>query len=363
MEKLEFATKPRRLARALLIAVSILGLGGLAVWSFIEGHAELAREAEREQPIKPPQRVLVEGGETVITLDTATQEQSALRTVALQQTKYPEQLRAYGTVLDLQPLVDLDNSYALAKAQLNGARAKLDASRAEFEREDKLFKTQTSIVTLDKLQAAEATFHTDEAALDSAEAQLRAVTETAEHTWGPVLGGWLGEANPMFARLIQRQDYLVQVTLNPDVRINAPPVTAHIQLENGQQKEIHFISPATKTNVSIQGASLLYTVAASSDLLPGMNVSAFLPLDSTAEGVVVPDPAIVWWQGQAWVYVRTGPSTFARRAIATDYALAEGGYLVRTLTSGTEVVVQGAQMLLSEEFRAQVQAGEEGTGK
>jgi len=34
-----------------------------------------------------------------------------------------------------------------------------------------------------------------------------------------------------------------------------------------------------------------------------------------------------------------------------------------TFTGGTEVVVQGAQMLLSEEFRAQVQAGEEGTGK
>ena len=57
------------------------------------------------------------------------------------------------------------------------------------------------------------------------------------------------------------------------------------------------------------------------------------------------------------------PSTFARRAIATDYPLPQGGYLVRTLTSGTDVVVQGAQMLLSEEFRAQVQVGEEGEQK
>jgi hypothetical protein len=94
-----------------------------------------------------------------------------------------------------------------------------------------------------------------------------------------------------------------------------------------------------------------------------MNVLAFLPLDSTVDGVVVPGPAIVWWQGRAWIYVRAGPSTFARRVVATDYPLPEGGYLVRTLTNGTEVVVQGAQMLLSEEFRAQVQAGEESEGK
>jgi hypothetical protein len=286
-----------------------------------------------------------------------------LRTTTLQQTEYHEQLRAFATVLDLQPLIDLDNSYALAKAQLGSAQAKLDASRAEFDREETLFKTKTSVVTLDKLQAAEATFHIDEAGLASAEAQLRTINETAEQTWGPILGRSLGEENPMFARLVQRQDYLVQVTLPPGVLVTTPPATATIQLENGPQKEVHFISPATKTNPSIQGVSLLYIVAASSDLLPGMNVLALVPVESTIEGVVVPGPAIVWWQGYAWVYVRTSPSTFARRAIATDYPLPQGGYLVRTLTSGTEVVVQGAQMLLSEEFRAQVQVGEEGEQK
>lgn len=166
----------------------------------------------------------------------------------------------------------------------------------------------------------------------------------------------------MFTRLIQRQDYLVQVTLPPDVLVTAPPATATIQLDNGQQKEIHFISPATKTNASIQGVSLLYTVPASTDLLPGINVLALLPLDSSIDGVVIPGSAIVWWQGQAWVYVRTNPSTFARRTIATDYPLPEGGYLVRNLVGGTEVVIQGAQMLLSEEFRAQIQTGE-GEGK
>jgi hypothetical protein len=363
MEKPELATQPRRLARAPLVAVAIFGFGALAIWGFIEGREELALEAERERPVKAPQRISLEGGEPVITLDAAAQQQSGLRTVALQQTQYHEQLRAYATVLDLQPLVDLDNSYAVAKAQLKGAQAKLDASSAEFKREEALFETKTSIVTLDKLQAAEAASHVDEAALTSAEAQLRTINETAEQTWGPVLGRQLGEENPMFARLVQRQDYLVQVTLPPGVLVANPPATATIQRENGARRDMDFISPATKTNASIQGVSFFYKVAASSDLLPNMNVLAFLPLETTVDGVVVPGPAIVWWQGRAWVYVRTGPSTFTRRAIATDYALPEGGYLVRTLTSGTEVVVQGAQMLLSEEFRAQVQVGEESEGK
>ena len=168
----------------------------------------------------------------------------------------------------------------------------------------------------------------------------------------------------MFARLVQRQDYLVQVTVPPGVLVTTPPPTATIQLENGQRKEIQFISPATKTNPSIQGVSLLYTVPASSDLLPGMNVFALLPLESTIDGVVVPEPAHRMVAG-----TRLGlcPHRLHRPSRAAQLLpiilCLRVVYLVRTLTSGTEVVVQGAQMLLSEEFRAQIQVGEEGAGK
>ncbi len=359
MKNSERVAKLRHLVRVLLLVAVAIGLGAVAIGGFLQGREELAREAERERPIKAPQRISFEG-EPVITLDAASQQQSGLRTVALEQTQYHEQLRAYGSVLDVQPLVDLDNSYALAKAQLNAAQARLDASRAEFEREDKLFKTQTSIVTLDKLQAAESTFHTDEAARASAEAQLRTVEATAVQSWGPVLGRQLGEVNALLSRLVQRQDYLVQVTLSPGVSIATPPSIATLQFENGQRKDIHFISPATKTNASIQGVSLLYTIPASGDLLPGMTLLALVPSDLVFDSVVVPEPAVVWWEGRAWVYVRTGASTFVRRAIPTDYRLPGGGYLDKAITSGTEVVIQGAQMLLSEEFRAQIQAGGEG---
>jgi hypothetical protein len=336
-------TSLRRLIITVVAVVALAGLAAATVWGFVEGHAELAQEAERERPIKPPQRVSFENGEPVITLDAAAQQRSGLQTTTLHQTKHHETLRAYGTLLDLQPLVDLDNSYELAKARIDAAQAKLDASRAEFEREDTLFKTHTSVVTLDKLQAAEAAFHTDEASLASAQAQLRTVEETAKQSWGPVLGNQLGEKGQTFMRLVQRRDYLVQVTLPPGVLIETPPPTATIQLENGQCPQITYVSPATKTNPSIQGVSLLYTVPAASDLLPGMNVLAFLPRASTTEGVVIPKAAVVWWQGHAWVYVRTGPTTFARRTIATDHPLPGGDYLDTALKGGSEVVVQGAQ--------------------
>jgi len=198
--------------------------------------------------------------------------------------------------------------------------------------------------------------------LASAQAQLRTVEETAKQSWGAVLGNQLGESDQTFARLVQRQEYLVQVTLPPGVLIATPPTTATIQLENGQQQEITYVSPATKTDSAVQGVSFLYTVPASSDVLPGMNVLASLPRASTTESVVIPRNAVVWWQGRAWIYVRIGPTTFARRAITTDHPLPGGDYLDTALKGGTEVVVQGAQELLSEEFRARIQVGDEGGG-
>jgi hypothetical protein len=42
--------------------------------------------------------------------------------------------------------------------------------------------------------------------------------------------------------------------------------------------------------------------------------------------------------------------------------LPEGDYLDTKLKGDTEIVVQGAQILLSEEFRARVQVGDQGDG-
>ena len=68
----------------------------------------------------------------------------------------------------------------------------------------------------------------------------------------------------------------------------------------------------------------------------------------------MPASAIVWQQGRAWAYFRTGPQTFARRAMATNLPAPRGGYVEMGIPDNAEVVVEGAQTLLSEEFRTQM---------
>ncbi|MBI2800748.1 MAG: efflux RND transporter periplasmic adaptor subunit [Gammaproteobacteria bacterium] len=345
------------LLRIIVVAV-VLGLGALIVWGFIEGRGEAAREAERERPVTPPRRVSMVNGAPVITLNVESQKRSRIETTVPAPAPYQEQVRAYATVLEVARLIDLNSSYANANAQRLAAHAKLAASSTAFERAQKLYQDQQN-VSLAQLQAAEAAFRTDQAALTAAESQVRTLATTAQQEWGPVLGKSLIDGSSMITRLLERQDFLLQVTLPPGVILAAPPATAAIQTGQHSRIAIIFVSPATRTDPKIQGVSFFYLAPANSGVLPGMNVLSFLSSGRPISGVTLPAEAIIWWQGRAWVYHRTGSETFTRAEIATDLPAPGGGYVVKDFAPNTEIVTRGAQLLLSEEFRAQIQIGED----
>jgi hypothetical protein len=344
-----------RISRTFVALIVVFGSGALLIWGFIEGRGEAALEAQRERPVNVPLRVSTENGAPIITLDADTRRRSGIRTSALQTAPYHEQVRAYATVLDAGRLTDLSNSYANAKAQLETARAKLAASKTAFDRAQNLYEDQQN-VSLAQLQAAQATYRADQAALSAAESQVRAFAATAQQEWGPVLGRSVVEGTSIVARLIERQDFLLQVTLPPGVFVPPPPLAA-VETGKSARIAITFVSLATRTDPKIQGTSFFYVAPARSGVLPGMNVLALLPSGASVDGVRVPASAIVWWQDRAWVYRRTGSDTFTRVAIATDLPAPGGGYIVRELPKESELVTEGAQLLLSEEFRAQIRVG------
>jgi hypothetical protein len=340
-----------------LVAVIVAGVAAAAVRGFIQSHEQLTFEADRERPVKPPTRISTENGKTVIRVDAATLERSGIETARLSTTPYVERARAYAMVLDLARLTDLNNSYINAKAQVQTTEAKLAASKVAFDSAQSLIKSQ--LETSASLAQAKATFLADQAAIAAAESQVRTLSATTYQEWGAVLGKSLVDGSPMITRLIERQDFLLQITLPPGTTVVKPPATGAIEVSKRARAEITYISPATRTDPRIQGVSFFYTTPAESNVLPGMNVLAFLPSGAAVEGVIVPAEAIVWWQDRAWIYRRTDAQAFVRSQIVTEQPAPEGGFIVKDLLGGAEIVTRGAQFLLSEEFRAQIQVGED----
>jgi hypothetical protein len=350
--------RKRRLLRGMFAAIVLAAAAGAVIWGFLESREELTREAARERPVRAAARVAAGNGAPVIRVERAAQERSGIETTRLPAAPYLDQIRAYGMVLDAARLTDLSNSYANAEAQLRMAKAKATFSQAAFERARKLYDNERS-VSLALLQSAEAASRTDEAGVGAAESQVRTLAATVHQEWGPVLGKSLVERTATVARLIERQDFLVQVTVPPGVPLRKSVTAAAIESPAKGRAAITLVSPATRTDARVQGLSFFYLVPADSGVLPGMNVLAFLSSGAAVDGVAVPAEALVWWQDRPWVYRRTEPDTFVRAEVATDQPTPAGGYIDRNLGKDAEIVTRGAQLLLSEEFRAQIQVGDD----
>ena len=346
--------------RAALAVFAAAALGGLLVYGLIESRGEAAHDRSQEPGTEAARQAPQRDDGGAVTLDAAAERNDGIETAALHNAPHQEQLRAYGAVLDVAPLSELANNHAEAKAQLDIELAKLAASGAAFERARKLFHDRQNISAAE-LQAAEAAFRVDEARVAAARSRLRTIAVTAQQNWGAALGQAAIDGAPSLQRLIARQDVLIQVTLRPGQVIAEPPGDAAVILDNGSRAFLHFISTATKTDPRLQGRSFFFAAPGDSGLLAGIGVVALLPAGPPVEGAEVPASAIVWREGRAWAYFRTGPGSFARRAITTDRRASDGGgYIVQGIPDNTAVVVAGAQMLLSEEFRGNARAAPEG---
>lgn len=355
--------------KSVLIILTLFGIGALLIFAFIEGRKELALERERERPIRAPSRLSTQDGERVVTLDRTTRDKSGIVVAPLDAISHQEALKAYGVVVELQNFIDLRSRYAAAKAQAGKTEAALETSRKTYERLKGLYENNRNIS--DKaLQAAEGTWRSDRADAEAAQETLHTLENTGRQQWGEALAGGLFEGASAVERLMRQQDRLVQITL-PVGSALSPPKTASVQTAEGGWTSAHLISPSPRTDPRIQGISFFYSAPAQTGLLPGMNVLASLPVGSRKKGVVVPASAVVLWEGTASVYLQKEADRFVRRAVPTDVPLTsesalparsqkEGWFVAKSLSAGDRLVVVGAQLLLSEELRAQIQVGDEG---
>jgi hypothetical protein len=354
-------------------------LAALLIWYLFQGGIPELKEVEGSKAL----RVSAQGEEAIITLDRATQTRTGIVTMVPRPMTYRKEIQAYGTVLELQNLLDLRRSFlelrknlndfrrnlARAKAQEEKAGLSLEASRKQYERLKTLYEDNRN-VSAKALQAGEVAWRSDEAnagaakqelqaaqeALRTAEEAFKVLGDTAGQQWGGVLAKWLFENSAALDRLFQQQEVLIQVTLPSTEQVASPPEAISIQTPAGTAVSSHFISMSPRTDPHIQGMSFFYVATQQAILLPGMGVVAFLPVGSRVKGFFIPASSIVWWQGMAWVFIQKDSTRFLRQKIAVTNPVRDGYFVKKDFSGKERIVVQGAQILLSEQTRPAVQA-------
>lgn len=340
--------------RIAVFSLLCIALAGGLVWSFLVGRSGQAAEEQSEAPLQAPSRVKVENGHAVLTFDTEAQKANGIVTTVLTATKQQRESQATGVVVQLQPLLDLKSSLNTSATDLLRAQANARASSAEYERLRQL--NQDGKNASDKaVEAARAAAENDAALVQNAQQALTVLKGASLLHWGPVVSRWVEGNSPQLDALLMQRRFLLQVT---GTNSFAAPRQAVVQFADGAHAAARFVSVLPQLDPRLQTPSLLYEIAAHPGLVPGINLSVFLPAGREHAGIVIPSPAVVWSQGSAWCYVEESPGKFVRTPVSTSEPVANGYFQADGIYPGARLVIEGAQTLLSEEFRSQIQADE-----
>jgi hypothetical protein len=285
-------------------------------------------------------------------LDREAQQRLGLQTVTLQAAQYRPEFIAYGTVLDMQPLLDLRSRYFAALAAQTVGAARLRQTQQSLARIEGLYRE--NIVAQSKLQAQQAQWQADKAQTDADRRQVGAIRAGAELHWGKTLADWaLSETPP---QTLTPRSKLLLVSLPPRRSLPERLETIYIERagDRAQASAAKFVSAAPQTDGAFQGETYFFS-STDAALRAGMRVTAWIAQQrENFTGVTVPAAAVVWHLGQAFVYVQSDADRFERRAVDTGLPAAEGYFVRERLAAGDKLVTTGAQMLLSEEFRTQI---------
>ena len=345
------------IVRIVIFSLVILVIAGGLIWGFLAGRAEQAAEAQSEAPVQAPSRVTSENGHTILAFDAAAQKANGILTAVLSPTKQQMDTQATGVVVQLQPLLDLKASYNTPRTDLVRARANARASEAEYRRLCQL--NQDGKNASDKaVEAARATAEGDAALVENAQQAITVLRGSALLHWGPVVARWLEGNSPQLDALLMQRRFLLQVTGTTATRFSAPK-QAIVQYADGTHAQASFVSVLPQLDPRLQVPSILYDVAAHPGLVPGINLSVFLPSGPLQRGVVIPSGAVVWSQGSAWCYVEESPGKFVRTAVQTSNPVSGGWFVTEGIDPNARVIATGAQTLLSEEFRSHIQADQD----
>lgn len=173
---------------------------------------------------------------------------------------------------------------------------------------------------------------------------LPALEADVRARWGERMAQAMSDSSSVCAQLAEAGT-LIEVTQDA----SAPSLPQTLQLEDQRRGSVptQQLSSVEKSRSPAQVHAFFLAPGPSGALSPGETVTLRSVGEPKREPAQVPESAVVWVDGKSWVYVQEGNGRFERRELPG-------------IAPKERIVVNGAQTLLSQEFRSQIHVEEEG---
>jgi len=345
---------PRSTLIIALMAIIIAALSWALVY-YSRDEFKLAAE-RRDDDIPTHSAVTVDDGFAVVRVSVESQKASGIVTTQLETAHSDAATEVYGVVLNPQPLLDLRGRYLAAVAEARASSVAAASSHAEYERLKKLFDDDRNISER-ALLTAESQWKGDQARLAASEQSVATLQDNLRATWGAVFAGWAGDGRAAtLDALANQREVVIQMAYPYDLQSAAGRAAMFVApvSEPSTRRATRFVSASPQVDSTLPGATYFY-LADGQGLRIGMRVVGQVKLGAKPrEGVIVPASALVWHGGKAWAYVREGSDKFVRKLVPTAQEMGNGWFTAEGFEPDDDVVVSGAQLLLSEELKFQI---------
>ena len=317
-------------------------------------------QADQHEEIESPSHVTTKAGLNVVALSPATQQNSGIQTALLQSSQHASNIEYLGSVVSIDGLAELRARYWAAKAESQVIQASSANNSSEYQRL-KTLNADDKNVSDSALATAESALKSNQTRLQVSETAANSIVSTMRQQWGDALTK-MATQKAANKPLLDKNVALVQILFPLDAE--EPTASARLMISvadspNNKGASASFLSPSANTDATRQGKTYYYLVT-DNTMRVGTRVKAS-PIKSTnalADGVVIPNSAVVWYAGKPWAYFKqgrnqAGQNQFVRKPISAEVEV-DGGWFNRGLSADSEIVLNGAQLLLSEEFKYEI---------
>ena len=308
---------------------------------------------EQEEEIESLDRVAEKEGISIVSLSPAVQKNSGISYAKVKEMAYQDEIKGFGIVMPIDTLIEAKTMLLNLNAELSALKANSQQHQSQYERLKTLNDDDKNVSDL-AVQEALALVNTDKANINSKLLEIENLQANAKLKWSSSLAkaALSNQPSSVFKNLLTRKNMLIQVSLPFNVPEPKMGDVVKISPLNGKQLiKAEYISVATVADSNGAGKTF-YFVAPAKDLRLGMRVTVEASADKNTvnNGIIIPSSAVVWYAGTPWAYFKEGKDQFIRKPIMADKEV-DSGWFNTGFDAKSEVVVRGAQLLLSEEFK------------
>jgi hypothetical protein len=274
-----------------------------------------------------------------VEVDEEIQKKLGIEVADLKTISLPPETAAYASVISPAPVIEIIR-------QIHTAVATEAVSNESLERLEKLFADGELAPKKDVL-AARAQVALDKTVVQGLEDRLQL-------EWGPWFSGKSpAERDALIKELLAGHQALVRVSVPRGVASTVKPVGVRLHAFGQEKSTIRSneIIPALTVDASYQAQSWIAVVATKdAPLAVGLSLTGSMELDGKPqEGILVPQSAVVFYLGKAWVYQQAKDVEFERLEIPIDKPVDGGWFLEKDAIETEKIVTRSVQPLLSQE--------------